>query len=360
MKKTKSKSDFDAERLNRAVRIWFLTGILILIYISYEYLKFFLPAIKPFLYALAIVYILKPLVEFLQGKRIPRILALIISYLTLIAVIAVFVVFMTPAVIEQSKEFAKEIPKLIDKISDYITKYSAEFERIEFPVWVDSLVKKAGSSLEAMVTYVAKKIPEYGLNFASALANFVLSVFLSFYILKDWQKIKTSIFGFLYSRKREDLVEILQKGNLVISGFVKGQALVALSMGLITATVLYLMGVKYAFFLGMVTGLLDLIPYFGPIVGGLLAFLVAFLESPILAFWVVLVMVAIQQLESIFIAPNIMSKQVELHPALIVLAFFIGGLAFGFIGLLIAIPAAAFAKVVFNHFFSKGLEAKLE
>lgn len=332
-------------------RVWLAVGVVILALASFALLRALMPALVPFIYATAIVYLVKPLFEFLCGRGLPRVLALVASYLLFFLVIGLFLVFVIPAFVDQGRQLAAELPGMADQLSRFALRLQRIALAFEVPPWAREALKNAGQSALAWVTGLASRIPEAGLGLATGLLNVVLAIFLSFYILKDWNRLRASLFGFLRKKGREDLVALLKKGNVILSGFIRGQLLIAFVIGVTTSMALAIMGVNFALLLGMITGVLDLVPYFGPVVGGVLAFLVALIESPTLAIWVVVVMAAIQQLESVFVAPHIMSSRVEVHPALVVFAFLVGGLSFGTIGLLLAIPVAAFVKAAFVQYF---------
>lgn len=349
MVRKKANSNMNSEDL--AIRIWLYVGLMILVYLGYQFLRFLMPALMPFIYAIAVIYILKPIVDRLEGLKIPRILALFISYMVLIAAIAVLTVFLLPAIAEQVKEFIQEFPGFMEDISEQVYRLEAAAGRIEIPEWGRTFIKQAFESIGRWGAQLAEKIPQAGINIASGFINLIFGLFISFYLLKDWRSIRDNIFEFMNTRGREDLIYLFRKANDVIAGFVRGQLIVAAIVGILTATALEILGVKYAFLLGLLTGVLDLIPYFGPVVGGLLAILVAFLKSPITALWILIIMIVIQQLEGMVIAPHIMKSQVKIHPAMVVMAMFIGGVTFGFVGLLLAIPTAAFLKAVFYELF---------
>ncbi len=347
----RKKVSNDMNNKDLAIRIWFYVGLMLLIYLGYQFLSFLMPALMPFIYAVAVIYILKPIVDKLESFRIPRFLALFISYIVLIAAIAILIVFLLPAIVEQVKEFIQEFPGFMENISEQVYRLEAAAGRIEIPEWGRTFIKQAFESIGKWGGQLAEKIPQAGINIASGFINLIFGLFISFYLLKDWKSIRDNIFEFMNSRGREDLIYLFRKANEVIAGFVRGQLIVAATVGILTAIALEILGVKYAFLLGLLTGILDLIPYFGPVIGGLLAILVAFLKSPITALWVLIIMIIIQQLEGMVIAPHIMKSQVKIHPAIVVMAMFIGGVTFGFVGLLLAIPTAAFLKAVFYEVF---------
>lgn len=348
---TGKNGDMNLKYADFAIRVWGYLGVMLLVYLVYQFLNFLKPALMPFIYAVAIIYILKPIVDNLEERKVPRLLALFISYIMFAGALTILTIFLVPAVAEQVKEFIKEFPKLMGNISEQVYKLEAAAGKLEIPQWGRDFIKQAFDSVGRWGSQLAEKVPQAGINIASVIINLIFGLFISFYLLKDWKLIRKNVFEFMSSQGREDLIFLFQKGNMVISGFVRGQLLVAASVGFLTAITLSILNVKYAFLLGILTGLLDLIPYFGPVVGGLLAILIAFLESPMTAVWTFIAMVVIQQLEGIVIAPHIMKTQVKIHPVVVALAMLIGGVTFGLVGLLLAIPVAAFLKVVFYEVF---------
>lgn len=347
MKNENRTSNDNLKLSSYGARAWSAVGVLLLIYLLYKAIIFFLPALTPFLYAVIIVYILKPSVDFLTGRKVPRIISILISYILLLGIITLFFLVLVPIVAAQVQEFLKSLPKLEASASEYFYLIKNYIGRITIPEWLKSTVETISGSLTSFLAGLAKQIPKAGANLASGIINLFIALFLSFYILKDWEKVRNSTFTFLKKRGKERVIEFIKKSNKIILGFVKGQILVAAIVGLITGITLYIIGIKFSVLLGILTAVFDLIPYFGPISIGAVATLIALLSSPVKALWTLIAFVIIQQLESALIAPNIMSKQVEIHPAVVIFALFVGGMSFGFVGIIFAIPVAAVLKLVF-------------
>jgi predicted PurR-regulated permease PerM len=142
-----------------------------------------------------------------------------------------------------------------------------------------------------------------------------------------------------------------------VGGFLKGQALVALSVGILSGLALYFLGLDYAVLLGFLICVFNIIPYLGPIVGGAPAVIIALGTSWQLAVVVAIVLVIIHEFDSIVISPRIMSQQVNLHPAVVIFALLTGGTLMGFVGMLVAIPIAAVGKALYLHFREREEEA---
>jgi len=140
-------------------------------------------------------------------------------------------------------------------------------------------------------------------------------------------------------------LELCSRVNKVVGRFVRGQLIVSVVVGGLVALGLSLLGVRYALFLGVLAGLFDIIPYFGPVLGAIPALVLAFLRDPLTALWTLLMFVAVQQLEGSVLSPKIVGEQVGLHPLTVIFSVLAGGELLGVTGMLLAVPAAATVKV---------------
>jgi predicted PurR-regulated permease PerM len=141
--------------------------------------------------------------------------------------------------------------------------------------------------------------------------------------------------------------------NVVVGGFIRGQALIALIVGVVTGIAMAVIGVPFAGMIGVIAGVTNIIPYVGPIVGGFVAAVVALFVDPWLAVWAILAFVAIQQLESMFLSPRIMSDQVGIHPVLVIVVLLAGASLGGLLGMLLAVPVAGVIRVTWDFFREK-------
>jgi predicted PurR-regulated permease PerM len=213
-----------------------------------------------------------------------------------------------------------------------------------------SLIKVTQDFISNGVADLFTSIQEFGNN----LLNIMLGFVIAFYLLKDveyFRNLYHESTSFLFNRKyNEKLSGILADINGVVSKFIRGQLLVALIVGILSSIGLYAVGLDYAVLVGMTAGLFNIIPYFGPIVGAILAVIVGLISgSPLKALISVLVLIVVQQLESIIISPKIVGDSVGLHPVFIMLSVVIGGTFFGLMGMLIAVPIAGIIKLFLNQ-----------
>jgi predicted PurR-regulated permease PerM len=172
-------------------------------------------------------------------------------------------------------------------------------------------------------------------------------------MLKDSNHISTRLLNFLPVSIREEFINLWGKIDNVLTNFIRGHLLVAGIVGLLTTIGLLIIKMKFALILGIIAGLADLIPYFGPILGAVPAVVLALLDSNVQVFYVILVMIIVQQLESNLLSPKILGDSVGLHPLAVIFVLLTGGHFFGVVGMIIAVPFAAVIKIVINYAVTK-------
>lgn len=137
--------------------------------------------------------------------------------------------------------------------------------------------------------------------------------------------------------------------NDILSNFIQGQLLTAAIIGVMETVALFIVGVKYAPILGIIGGISNIIPYFGPFIGAIPAVAVALIDSPVKVLWTVVAFVIIQQIDNMFISPKIIEGRLGLHPVTTILAVLVGEEFFGIIGMLLAVPVTAVIKVILKR-----------
>ena len=336
--------------------------------------------VKPLLIALVIVYLLKPGVHsienFLEKKKIFRKAASrravgILAVYTL--VMAVFVAVISGIYIMIGGKISNNIT--IANMAAYLTDYLNNST-----LSVSSITKKLQSSNISILGNLNDKIAQivgYVQSYFSTrvgamtdsvvsiggnIASFFIAIVLSIYLIQDsayfiglWNKIFNLIFG--KSKSGDKLKEIACIIDDTFYKYIRGQLLEACFVGILSATVLYFIGIDYALIIGIIAGICNMIPYIGPVVGTFLAVIMALLSGqPITAIWAIIGMVVVQQVDNNLLAPKIVGDSVGLHPVFIMLAILIGGNVGGLIGMLIAVPVAASFKIVLSKWYTYHME----
>ncbi|MDZ7838682.1 MAG: AI-2E family transporter [Actinomycetota bacterium] len=187
-------------------------------------------------------------------------------------------------------------------------------------------------------------------NIINWVVNFIIGPIIGFYVLKDTNKLRSIFIKVLPVSLRPQAVALLDKINMVAGRYLRGQLLISFIVGVLCTVVLLILRVDFAVLLGFIAGILNMVPFLGPILGAIPAALTALFLSPLKALLVVLLFIAIQQIDNYFITPTIMKYQVRVHPAIIIFSLITGGAIFGFWGLLLAVPVVAIVQEILKFY----------
>lgn len=311
--------------------------------------------LSPFLFAIIIAYTLNPLVSYIEKKGIKRLWSVFIVYLAIAGVIFVFSVTLVPKITYEVKKLMESLPELGNYSYEYIyNKYvnynnnidnlPEEFQRVK------DILKFNENRLEDFVIKAVSSVTNFMLSAFSKVVNMVLTLILAFYFLKDADSFKKMLILSIPKAIRKETLNIAKDIDKVLGGFIRGQLIVAGIVGLLTTISLLILKVEFAVIVGIIAGIANIIPYFGPIVGIIPAAIFASLGGLNKVLWVVGVFILIQQVESAVISPKIISDKVGVHPIVVILSLLIGGKFFGLLGMLLAVPVAAVIKVTVKHF----------
>jgi predicted PurR-regulated permease PerM len=336
--------------------------------------------VKPLLIALLIAYLLKPGVQgienFLSRKKIfkkaasRRAVGIVLMY-TLVAAIIIAVIYGIYIMVGGKLSNKTNIDNMAAYLTNYlknstlsVSSISKKLESLNISIFgnLNEKIAQAVSSLQAYFSASIGGTANFIASLGSNIATFFIAAVLSIYLIKDteyfanlWNKIFILIFG--KSRTGNKLKEITLITDNTFKKYIRGQLMEAFIVGVLSAIVLYFIGIDYALIIGIIAGICNMIPYIGPVVGTVLAVIMALLSGqPITAIWAIVGMLAVQQVDNILLAPKIVGDSVGLHPVFIMLAILIGGSVGGLIGMLTAVPVAASLKILFSKWYTSHME----
>ncbi|MDD3520630.1 MAG: AI-2E family transporter [Actinomycetota bacterium] len=344
---------------NIGIFSWSLIGFIIIILLIFYVIYLVRTAITPLLIGIIIAYMLIPLVKLLQ-KKMRKIFAVTISYVIFIAIIFILMFFLIPLVIEQFKTFIMQLPYYMQSFSDFLSNLVAtntliqniqDFFQIESTqLTVEEISKYLLGMLNIENFNIFQGATTVTRTVFSVILNFIIGPILGFYILKDTEIIRSAFLKIIPVRKRLEVDTILTKVNRVFSRYIRGQLIISFIVGALCTIALLILRIDFAVLLGFMAGLFNLIPFLGPIIGAIPAAFTALIVSPLKALLVVIIFVAIQQIDNYVISPNIMKYQIGLHPGIIIFSLIAGGAVFGWIGLLLAVPVVAIIQEILRYY----------
>jgi len=304
----------------------------------------------PFIMAIIISYILQPLVIKLEAKKIKRTAGIMLIYLVFVVTLVLLTVFVVPQLINNTRELIDILPGITIEVRDNFNGMVKIISSSKWPEDIKSAMFKEINNgvqiAENMILDALKNTLAGLMRTVNTLLDVVLAMIIAYYILKDAEYFKNISLSLVPRKWRNGLIGTFREINVVLSKFIQGQLLTALIIGILETIALFIVGVKYPLILGMIGGVANIIPYFGPFIGAIPAVAVALIESPVKALWTVIAFIIVQQLDNGFISPKIIEGKLGLHPVTTILAVLIGGEFFGIIGMLVSVPIAAIIKVI--------------
>ena len=331
--------------------------------------------LTPLLGALVIVYLLRPGVlavenalahqPLMKSADVRRTLGIVAVYLTVIAVFFALI-YGIYAMIGGKLSNNATLTDMIADLTEYqkksilsVNAISEKLQSLNIPVSanINEKIAELVSSVQRYFAYILEHTAGFVISLGGNIFSFVLATALSVYLIKDaeyfadlWRKLFGLVFG--KSAAGAKTTEILGIVDDTFKKYIRGQLLEAAIVGVLSAVVLYLIGIDYAIMIGVISGVCNMIPYIGPIAGTVLAVIMALLSGqPVLALWATAGMILVQQIDNNLLAPKIVGDSVGLHPVFTMLAIVIGGNMGGLIGMLTAVPVAASVKILLSRWY---------
>ncbi len=346
--------------LQRQFLIW-AVSLAVLVF----FLWLFSPILLPFIAGLVLAYFLDPVADALERLGLPRLAATLVILLASILAVVLALVIVAPMLADQVAKFAGDLPEIIRTLV-------LRFDEVA-PKWVKDLLAQSGSDVQGSISNVAGKAAEWlgtvlstlltgGMALVNLVSLMVVTPIVAFYLLQDWDRMVAKVDSWVPREHVSTVRSLANEINAAMAGFIRGQGTVCLLLGVFYAAALSLAGLKFGLAIGLVSGFLTFIPYAGALIGGVLAIGVGLVQFwPDI--WAILLIAAIfaagQFIEGNFLSPNLVGKSVGLHPVWLMFALFAFGYAFGFVGLLLAVPLAAAAGVLVRFAIGQYLGSKL-
>jgi predicted PurR-regulated permease PerM len=315
----------------------------------------------PFLLALAVAYLLSPLVTRLERRRVPRGLAIILVALPPVLAFAVLLLLAGPQVWNQAVTIVNAMPRFAATLLDFLAGLRSRIEGLPFltaeqRTWVHALdAQELATLLQQNADGLLQAVAEWGLAFLRQLGTIVgflgyivVTPVVAFYLLRDWHPLLTFLEGLIPPTHRPGLVAFIEEYDESLGKFFRGQLIEATLVGTLTGIGLAVLGVPSALLIGVIAGLCNLVPYIGMAISIVPALIVALtMPSPLDGLLRVGgVFVVVQFIDGSVTGPRIVGGSVGLHPVVTMLALAFGGAVLGFAGLLLAVPLAVLFKLL--------------
>lgn len=317
------------------------------------------PVLMPFALAAGFAYLGDPLADRLERLHMSRTLAVSVVFTGMSLVVIGVLLLLIPLLQHQISNFVDNIPRYAEWVRGTVLPWVRIHLHLDATAFdsdrIVAALKAHIGSVGDMAAMVLGKVSRSGLSLIESITNLVLIPVVTFYLLRDWDVLVARIDRMLPRRQQPVIRRLARESDDVLGSFVRGQLLVMLGLGVFYGFGLTVIGISVGPLIGMIAGVLSFVPYLGFIIG-LGASLVAALVQYGDWFHVILVLVVFavgQMLEGYVLVPRLVGHKIGLHPVAVIFAVMAGGQLFGFLGVLLALPAAAVIMVLLRYGYAR-------
>lgn len=335
---------------------WLLLAVLLL---SGWLLYLLAPVLTPFLVAAMLAYLGDPVVDRLEKCRISRTLAVVIVFVIMIVAALALLLILIPLLQDQLQTLMKRVPVVVDWIQSELLPMLSEWFGMELAAInleaARETLQDNWRNVGDILGYILGGLGSSGQWLLVWLSYLVLVPVVTFYLLRDWDRLVANVRALIPERYRYDTTRVVSECDSMLAEFMRGQLAVMFSLGLIYSIGLWLVGLDFALLIGLGAGLISFIPYLGGIVGITIAGIVALIQfQEILPLvYVALVFGIGQAIEGMLLSPWLVGERIGLHPVAVIFAVMAGGQLFGLLGVLLALPVAAVITVLLRHMYAR-------
>ncbi len=313
------------------------------------------PVLTPFAVAALFAYLGDPIADWLESKKLSRTLSVVIVFTILSILITILLLVLIPTLNNQIGKLIDTLPGFFEWARQKLEPLAARLadfgintpDKEKLLEMVTTNWQEAGGIVANLLSSISRS----GMAVVGWTMNLLLIPVVTFYLLRDWDILKDRVRALLPRHVEPTVTRLAEESNSVLGSFLRGQLSVMLALGFIYSVGLWIVGLDLGILIGMVAGLISFVPYLGTIVGVALGVVAALFQfGDINHLIAVLVVFGIGQvLEGVILTPLLVGDRIGLHPVAVIFAVLAGGQLFGFLGVLLALPAASVIMVLLRH-----------
>ncbi len=321
----------------------------------------------PFVWAGITAFVLSPIVDWVEARlRLRRVWVVTLLYLIGLAAIAWALTALVPLVLAQAQDLAAQTPKIATGLMDqlaFLGQYlqTQQIGAYGFTIDTQMLVSEVMRNMQNLVGYLTSRAIPAVFNVLEGVGQVILYLISTFYLLRAWPGLRAHLPRLFPRAQRGEFMSLAGAIDRVMGAYIRGQLLLILVMAAATFIALSILQVQYALIIALISGVLEVVPFFGPLAAGGIAVSIVLIQptTPFgwsnltLALAVVVAYTVLRQIEDQLVVPNLVGPIVDLHPLLVLFALFAGGGLAGFTGLVVAVPTAAALKIIVLYLYGK-------
>ena len=337
-----------------------------------EALSKFISIVEPFIYAIALAFLMNPLVYWFENrvliafkwkKKTKHVLAVVLSFVVMIEVIVLFFAFIIPQLVDSVTSISQHFPSYIQSFNTYVLPYIREY--FNNTAWLTDLLNSSSDIVSQGLSLLQQYLPnvlDLSLKVSKTILNLVLALVLALYLLFDqvmfirqFKRFMTAFFG---KKVTDAFMSTANLTSFMIHKFILGKALNSLIMGVLCYITMLVLGIDYPVFMSALFGVTNMIPFFGPFIGGAVGVFILFLENPTHALWFLIIVLVLQNLEGSVLSPLLIGDTMGLPGVWVMFAILVGGGYFGILGMFLGVPVFAVIYLVIKQVVDHRLSDK--
>ncbi len=315
---------------------------------------FFLYLIREIIALLFVAIILAaafdPWVDWFQKHKVPRSVSILMIYVIVIGILSLLVVLLIPPISEQVGQLAKNLPQYYERLTTSASQFAESGQQPSLPGVLQTLSTNLAGATKSIFSTIT--------GVFGGLVSFIAILVIVFYMTTEESILKKFVQSLTPVKYKDYVINLINQMQKKIGLWLRGQLTLMLIIGIMTYIGLVILGVKYALLLALIAGILEVVPFVGPVISAVPAILVGFSDSLLKVILIIVLYFVIQQIENHIIVPKVMQKAVGLNPIIVIVAILIGAKLGGIAGALIAVPVAAALGVFLNDVFPSSAGSK--
>lgn len=343
----------------------------------YSVINYVIRILSPFIIGLCFAFILNPLVNWINSKifkkifkkvnnkKIPYYLSMLVTYFIVIGLIVVLMIFVIPQIYFSLVDLTNTITEQYFIIMEQLNNSPETWHNIN----IDSIISIINNSIPQLVSYISgittNLIPflyNTSLSVIKGLWNVILGIIISVYMLGDRDNLVKNLNRLIYAvippQKSEVFLKTGRESIDIFSRYVTGKTLDSLIIGCLTFIIMSVFKLDFKLLISALVGITNMIPYFGPFIGGAIGFLILLIKTPVNAILFAVLILIIQQFDGLYLGPKILGESTGLKPLWVIFAIIVGGSIFGIMGMLIGVPTVAVLSYILNIFIESRLKKR--
>ena len=342
----------------------------------------FIGTLQPFIIGTALAYLLNFILKFYEknilsykwfnnlNKTAKRALGIVFTYITAILITYLFIQFVLPQLIDSVVGLVNNIPQYVNDVSKYTNELIGNVNLQ--PEYIALINEKLGEAINYIITTISNLLPviaNFVISTTSSVLNIIIGIIVSIYILIDKEKfiaLSKKVTYALCSKERAKFVlNLANKSNMTFSKFIGGKILDSVIIGILTFIILTIFQMPYVLLISVIIGVTNIIPFFGPFIGGIPSAIIILFASPIQALWFIIIIIVIQQIDGNIIGPKILGDSIGISAFWILFSLLVAAKFMGVVGMIIGVPLFAIIysiikEVVEDKLRKKGLPVETE